>query len=210
MKSPNTRLFVICIVVFCALAIGSLAAIKHSSLARPSDGNQGTLFFGFSDVQLGISGTPATAPITDWSFVDAAQTVQIETHPWWRIPYTVRICAARVGDQLYLLSDYKAPVTPGEPDLRDSFPSARGWNRNLLRDSRIRVNVGDRLITGVAQHVPDPPGPVPDVSLGGTSEYERVRAAFIDKYDWIRNAQAKPPEQRNKMQFFRVTPRWGA
>src|ERR1019366_4196927 len=103
------------------LAVGGLAAIKRSSLSGFGQDRQGTMFFGFRDVVFGLSGTPVATPITDWSFVDAARTIQIETHPWWLIPYTVTISGARAGDKLYLYADYKAPL-PGRPDLRDTFP----------------------------------------------------------------------------------------
>jgi hypothetical protein len=207
MARPTIRRFVIAIVVICVLAVGGLAAIKRSSLAGFGQAQQGTLFFGFRDVVLGISGTPVTSPITDWSFADGVRTVQIETHPWWLIPYTVTVSFATLDNTLYLYAEYKAPL-PGKPDLRDTFPQVRAWNRNLMRDPRIRVKVGDRLITGTAEHVPEPPGVTPELSFEGTSEYERVRKAFCDKFPGIRRNAEGPPEKRDKMHFFRVNPKY--
>ncbi len=207
MTRSTTRRLVISIVVICVLTVAGLAAIKRSSMAGFGQAQQGGMFFGFRDVVLGLSGTPVTAPITDWSFADAVRTVQIETHPWWLIPYTVTVSAARAGEHLYLYAEYKAPL-PGKPDLRDDFPNVRRWNKNLVRDPRIRVKVGDRLITGTAEQVPEPPGVAPEVSFDGTSEYERVRKAFADKFPGIRRNAERPPDQRDKMHFFRITPQY--
>jgi hypothetical protein len=210
MTRPGTRLLAVSIIVILILGGTGLYAVKRSRLALPGQEQQGGIFYGFRDVELGLSGTPVTAPITDWSFLNEASTCQIQVFPWWRIPYTVRVYAPVMLDgKLYLLSDYKAPL-PGNHDLRDEFPNARGWNKHLVRDPRIRIKVGDRIITGVAEHVPEPPGPAPELSLDGRTEYERVRRIFYDKVAAIRRDQAMPPDQRNKMHYFRITPQWGA
>ncbi len=209
MTRPKSRLLPISIVVICVLAGAGLYAVKHSSLAGAGQDQQGGIFYGFRDVELGLSGTPVTAPIADWSFLEAERTCQIQVYPWWGIPYTVRLISPVViDDKLYILSDYKAPL-PGKTDLRDQFPNARGWNKHLLRDSRIRVKIGDRIITGLVEHVPEPPGTAPDVSLDGTTEYERVRRLFIEKNPGVKRDQSMPPAERNKMHYFRITPQWG-
>ncbi|MBM3778930.1 MAG: hypothetical protein FJW23_11980 [Acidimicrobiia bacterium] len=207
MTRPGAKRLVIVVGALCLVALTTVVAIKRSSLAGYGQAQQGTLFFGFRDVVLGISGTPVTSPITDWSFFDDIPFVQIETRPWWLVPYTVTVAATHLEGRIYLYAGYKAPL-PGKPDLRETFPEVRAWNGNLLRDPRIRVRVGDRLFTGTAEHVDAPPGVTPELSFEGTSEYERVRKAFGDKFPGIRTNQEGPPEQRDKMHFFRVTPNY--
>jgi len=36
------------------------------------------------------------------------------------------------------------------------FPEERGWNRNVMRDPRVRLKIGDRLFDQTVSHVTDP------------------------------------------------------
>ncbi len=199
MKRPSGRLLaiVVVVVVFGILGWGVLA-FKNSDRARNIRANQGTPFYGFRDVHFGLSGTVVTTPITDWSFTDAFPLVQIETRPWYLIPYTVTINFARDDDQLYVYSSYNPPM-PGKPDLRDRFPEGRAWNRHLVRDPRLRLKIGDQIFNCLAVHVTDPAGST-----------ERAQKAFARKFPGGGAAnQSVPPEQRSKQHFFHLIPQWG-
>lgn len=38
---------------------------------------------------LWLSGDAVTAPVTDWSFSDAFQEIQLETKTWYLVPHSV-------------------------------------------------------------------------------------------------------------------------
>ncbi len=184
------------------ILVGGFFALKWSPLARVSVDmhgrtQQGRPWFGLRDVTFGLSGTLVTAPVADWSFANSAGTVQVRTTPWWRIPYTVRtsIAATPGGQRLYLFSDYLAPA-PGREDLRGRFPDARGWNRNVLRDPRVRVKIGERLFDFLAYPLTDP------------GEIEEARAAFLANAPGLRAEQEGPEADRPRMYIVRLLPRW--
>ena len=135
------------------------------------------------DLSLWLAGDSVTTLVTDWSFTDAVQTVQIETRTWYFIPHFVRTFIARDDAQLYLFSEYFAPA-PGQPDLRDHFPEARFWNRMVVRDPRIRVKIGNRLFNMRAYPVTDPSGNA------------AARQAFLSKYADVGKQQESPESRR--------------
>ena len=187
-RTPASRraILAVAVVVVGVIALG-LAAIERSGLAR----RQGLLFFGLPDVRFWLSGRLVTPPVTDWSFTDAFPTARIQTRTWYLLPYSVTIFFARHEGQLYLFSDYAAPA-PGQPDLRDRFPEARAWNRNLVRDPRCRLQIGDQVFDCRAY------------VLSEAKEMEVAREAFFVKYPQLRDAQRQPEARRDKMHFFRV------
>jgi hypothetical protein len=93
------------------------------------------------------------------------------------------------------MSDY-LPPEPGRPDMRGRFPEARAWNRNILRDPRIRLKVGDRLFNCLVY-------PVTDVA-----EIEIARGAFLSKSRGFVAEQQRPEAERPRMYTFRVIPQW--
>ena len=181
-RSKRLGLVILTIVVF-ALAMHSV------SLRRTFVG----LYRG--DLGLWLMGDPVTTPVTDWSFTDAVQTVQIETRTWYFIPHFVRTFVARDDAQLYLFSEYFAPA-PGQPDLRDHFPEARFWNRMVVRDPRIRVKIGNRLFNMRAYPVTDP------------SRNAAARQAFLSKYADVGKQQELPESRRPRLYFFRLEQGW--
>src|SRR5690348_9352082 len=143
MKRSRIVALVILIVVVLTLAL------NYGRLRRNFVGlNRGD--FGFW-----LGGDRATTPVTDWSFTDTVPTIQIETRTPYLLPHFVRTYIARNDAQLYLFSEYFAPE-PGQPDVRDSFPQARFWNRMVVRDPRIGVKIGDRLFEMRAYPLTDP------------------------------------------------------
>jgi len=101
-----------------------------------------------------LEGELAPAP-ADWSFSDAAKTVQLETDP--AEPYSVNIWGVGLGSAFYVAS--------GEGG------SSR-WAQNISSDPRVRLQVDGRLYALRAARVEDP------------TEIERVLAALVEKYDF--------------------------
>jgi len=196
-KSKIAGLVVLAIVI---LLIGLNFAIMRASPSVPANYNNLRSSFVrmyHGDLGFRLTGDLVTTPVTDWSFIDAIPTVQVETRTWYLLPHFVRTDIARNGPQLYLFSEYFAP-RPGEPDHRDEFPNARFWNRMVVRDPRIRVKIGDRLFPMRAYPLKDP------------NEIEVARQAFLDKYADVRKEQEQPESRRSKLYFFRLEPGWTA
>ena len=188
-------------VVVVVLMAGVLA-LRQSSFARVgldmhSQAQQGRVWFGLRDVGFGLSGEPVTTPVSDWSFASRASGVKVQVTPWWRIPYTINtaIAASFDGQRLYLVSDYFAPA-PGREDLRGRFPEARGWNRHILRDPRIRVQIGDQIFDFLAYPLTDP------------AEIESARAAFLGTVPQVREQIEGPEEVRPRIYVVGLVPRW--
>jgi hypothetical protein len=194
------------------VAVGGLFYIKGQS--RIGQTVQGSLLFGFYDVGLRLSGTEVTTPMTDFSWTDTIRWVQIETTPWYRIPYHITTDFARDIDTqaLYTHSSYRGPAaTTGTRDIREDFGSARGWNRNVMRDPRIRFRMwgDDRVFRAMAQVVTDP------------AEYERARQAFHNKMHSGLGLcppegtdpppcglEKQKPETRSRTYYFRIVPQF--
>ena len=82
-----------------------------------------------------IKGELVTTPVADWSFTDQYEEIYLESRTWYLVPHSVTIsCTAHEG-RLYLTSTYSQG---GE------FPS-RFWNKNVMRDPRVRLKIGDQL-----------------------------------------------------------------
>ena len=72
-------------------------------------------------------------------------------------------CVVHEGN-LYLFSAYYQGGT---------FPDARAWNRNVMRDPRVRLKIGGRLYDQTVSHVTD------------AATRAAVHQSFIAKYsDW--------------------------
>jgi len=82
-----------------------------------------------------VTGELVTTPVTDWSFTDQFEEIYVETRTWYFIPHSVTTFCAAYNDQLYLTSTYSQG---GE------FPG-RFWNRNVVRDPRVRLKIGNQL-----------------------------------------------------------------
>jgi hypothetical protein len=147
------------------------------------------------EVGFWLTGDVVTTPVTDWSFTDSIPNIQIQTHTWYLLPHVLTTDIARVGEQLYLFSEYFAPA-PGKPDTREDFPEARFWNRMVVRDPRIHVKIGNQLFDMRAYPLTDP------------TEIEVARKAFLSKYDDVRRGEAAPESRRPALHFFRLEPQW--
>ena len=96
---------------------------------------------------LWLKGDLVTAPVSDWSFTDAYQTVKVQTRTWYLLPHSVTTYCVAYKGQLYLTSVYNAGL---------EYPHGRSWNADVARDPHVRLKIGDRLYDRVLSHVTDP------------------------------------------------------
>ncbi len=96
---------------------------------------------------LWLNGELVTTPVTDWSFTDQIQNVQLQTNTWYGIPHSVNINCVSYQGQLYLDSFYAAGLT---------YPHGRNWNENIARDPRVRIRIGKKLYDRTLVLVTDP------------------------------------------------------
>jgi hypothetical protein len=170
---------------------------------------QGSRFFGWRFVTLWQSGELVREPVTDWSFIDDVPEVAIRTRTPLLISYWVTTYIARHDQQVYLFSDYAPPAQA--PTL--VFPQGRQWNRNLLRDPRVRVNILERHYDFRAYPLTDAPG--------DAENKVRAKEAFTSKYHRLKQQgvtgttipivdlaveQARPEATRPRMHFWRLEP----
>ena len=130
---------------------------------------------------LWLNGELVTTPMTDWSFIDSIREIQVRTRTSYLIPHTINTDVARVGGQVYLYSIYTNP---------DRFPEEMFWHRNVVRDPRVRMKIGDRLFDMRVYHLTDP------------SQVKVVRQAFIIKYYSDLPPDKERPPDRGV--FFRI------
>ena len=110
---------------------------------------------------LWLSGEVEAGPVRDWSFSDANEEIFVESRTWYGVRHSVTIWGAAQSGRCYLPSLYY-----GE----EEYPNARYWTRNIVRDPRVRVKIGDRLFEGTAELVSD------------EGERSRAEEAFRNKY----------------------------
>ena len=135
---------------------------------------------------LWLPGEVAAEPVADWSFTDGVQEIFVETRTWYGIPHSVTTVVAAEGGALYVPSLY---FDDGE------FPDARFWNRNAVRDPRVRLEIDGRLYERRAVLVEDP------------AEWQAVLDAFAAKSPFWKELAAQPESERPKLYFLRMEPR---
>ena len=110
-----------------------------------------------------VGGTERPFP-ADWSFSEAHPLIALETRGAL-FRHTVTILCIAADGRLYVMARH-AP--------------RKRWVRNLARDSRVRLRIGDALYAGRA------------VRLGEPAEGEAVARAFLRKYVGIEAEHARP------------------
>src|SRR5262249_52465387 len=95
---------------------------------------------------LWLTGRVVTEPVTSWSFTEQYPNIAVQTRSWYGLPHAVTTTVTAHAGRLYLTSNYR----PGQ-----QFPRDRLWNRNILRDPRVRLKIGDRLFDGTVTLVTD-------------------------------------------------------
>jgi len=133
-----------------------------------------------------LSGELVDAPVTDWSFTDEISEIFVETRTWYAIPHSVTtVCVAHKGT-LYVPSVYAEG---------GKFPDARFWNRNVVRDPRVRLKIGERIFEREAVLVEDP------------AEWSEVLDAGGRRVSFWEDLAEKPESARPKIVFLRMDPR---
>ncbi len=132
-----------------------------------------------------LSGEVVREPITDWSFTDAVPEIFVETRTWYGVPHSVTTVCASDGGTLYVPSVY---FEGGD------FPEARFWNRNVVRDPRVRLQIGEHLYERRA------------VVVREDAERAAAMAAFARKYPFWKELALKPEAERPPVFFFRMDP----
>ena len=126
-----------------------------------------------------LDGAPSAAP-ADWALAAAVEQAHLETNP--DEPHSVNAWCVGIGDRLYVpTSMIRGPKTPSE----------REWVRNVTRDPRVRVRIGDTLYERVA------------VRVEGAAEYEAARMALERKYGL--DPARRDPER--EVWIYRLDPR---
>lgn len=85
---------------------------------------------------LWLSGELVTEPVTDWTFTNNHHEIFVQTSTRYGIPHSITTYCIEHEGRLYLFSSYYGGGT---------FPDDRGWNRNVDRDPRVRLKIGDSL-----------------------------------------------------------------
>ena len=101
-----------------------------------------------SDLRPGLwlTGDRVSEPVIDWSFTEDHPEIFVQTRTRYLIPHSITTyCAVLEGD-LYLFSAYYQGGV---------FPDERGWNRNVMRDPRVRLKIGERVFDQTVSHVTD-------------------------------------------------------
>jgi hypothetical protein len=160
---------------FAALIVAS--ALLATACIDPEDQRPG----------LYLTGEVVETPVDDWSFSDSDPEIYLETRAWYLLPHSVAVNCAAVNGKLYIGSIYRSGET---------FPEGRAWNRNVLRNSHVRMKIGDKLYRGNAVHVTDP------------AEAQAALEAMGRKHEtpWGQIAQM-PEAERIPTHFFRIEPR---
>ncbi len=138
---------------------------------------------------LWLSGEPVAETVTDWSFTDDIPEIFIETRTWYGVPHSVTVTCVALGDTLYVPSIYPRDA---------AYPEARLWNRNLVRDPRVRLKIGERVYERRAVLVEDP------------AEWSAVLAAFTRKSSFWKELSETSESERPQLIFLRMDPRESA
>jgi hypothetical protein len=119
---------------------------------------------------LWLKGDLVTTPVTDWSFTDRYQNVEVQTNTWYLLPHSVTVTCTAYNGQLYLTSTYPPGVV---------YPHGRSWNADVARDPHVRIKVGNQLYDRSLSVVTDP-----------------VEKAAVLAAKWKKYPQLKAPDSR--------------
>ena len=128
---------------------------------------------------LWLTGEVVSTPVADWAFTDKHQNIFVQTRSWYGLPHSVTTVCVAYNDRLYLTSTYR-------PGLQ--FPRDRLWNKNVMRDPRVRLKIGDKIYDQILALVTDP------------AEQDAVLEAKAKKYPRL------PAVDKKQVYVFRVLP----
>ena len=125
-----------------------------------------------------LSGELESEPVSDWAFLDAHETVQLETRP--DDPYSLNIWIVRHSGRAYISTSLI---------LGEENPAERAWVQHVGADPRVRLRVGSTLYERRAVRVLDP------------GEAAAALDALLTKYE------VDPGERSDGAWIFRLDPR---
>lgn len=96
---------------------------------------------------LWLKGNVVTTPVTDWSFTDNVDTVEVQTRTRYLLPHSVTTYCVALNGHLYLDSFYPPGV---------DYPYGRSWNENVARDPHVRLKIAGNLYDVTLVHDTDP------------------------------------------------------
>lgn len=139
------------IIMSIVVSVASVLLLVRLFGYEPQDTNPG----------LWLTGNVVAKAEVDWAFTSEIEEIMVETRtPYW-IPHSITTyCAVYRGD-LYLLSAY---YEGGE------FPQARRWNKNVIRDPRVRLKIQSDIYDRGLRF------------LGSEASKEFIHDAFVAKY----------------------------
>lgn len=85
---------------------------------------------------LWLRGEAEATPVADWAFTDAHPNIYVETRTWYLVPHSVTVTCTALGGRLYLTSVFPAGAR---------FPQDKAWTRDVARDPRVRLKIGNRV-----------------------------------------------------------------
>ena len=92
-------------------------------------------------------------PNWDWGnqFSDAfgENGTELETRTWYGIPHSVTVLLVPRGDELYLMSSAQTFR------LDKEFPYGKAWWKNVERDPRVRLKIGEKIYEMTAVLIQD-------------------------------------------------------
>ncbi len=124
-----------------------------------------------------LGGTLHAGPVTDWSFADAHETIQLEARGDG--PYSVNVWCGVVDGKLYV---------PTSLILGPDDPTERSWVRYVADDPAVRLRIDGTLYDLTATRVEG-------------EELERARAHLLAKYE------EDGDDHSSKAWIFRMDPR---
>jgi hypothetical protein len=95
---------------------------------------------------LGRKGDLVTTPVTDWSFTDNYQTINVQTNTKYLLPHSVTTYCVSYNGQFYLTSVYREGLV---------YPHGRSWNEDVARDPHVRIKIGNQLYDRTLSRVSD-------------------------------------------------------
>ena len=94
---------------------------------------------------LWLTGEVVREAVPNWDWVNqfsdpfGENATELETRTWYSIPHSVTVLLVPRGDKLYLMSSAQTFR------LNKEFPYGKAWWRNVERDPRVRLKIGEKI-----------------------------------------------------------------
>lgn len=104
---------------------------------------------------LWLAGEVVREVVTNWDWVNqfsdafGENGTELETRTWYGIPHSVTVLLVPRGDELYLMSSAQTFR------LDKEFPYGKAWWKNVERDPRVRLKIGEKIYEMTAVLIQD-------------------------------------------------------